>query len=363
MKITKAPETMSSRERVLRTFAYEKTDRVTIGYGGNENVNAALQRALGARDMAQVCEMLGVDYYGVEPPYIGKPLFTAPPNRQVHPLEGSITRWTAHASGGYWSRCDFPLKDADDEAFERYPVPDADDFDYESALERAKDIRARGYAVFIGKAGIPDVINSNSRIMGMEDCLCHLQTGYEPAMHLINRRARSWLGVFERLLDKCGAYVDFMWLGEDMGTQIGPMVSRELYERAMKPIHRDFAQLAVSHGIPSIMHICGSSSWAYEDLIEIGVKGVDSLQPEAVDMSPEYLIKHFSGRLNFRSLISTAGALAYGTPEEVEADCLRILETMTPPGGYHFAPSQAVQDNTPVENVIAAYNTAHSFRL
>ena len=30
-KIEKAPETMSAKERVRRTFAYEKTDRVPIG--------------------------------------------------------------------------------------------------------------------------------------------------------------------------------------------------------------------------------------------------------------------------------------------------------------------------------------------
>lgn len=361
MKIIKAPETMTSRERVLRTFNYEKTDRLTMGYAGNENVNKALQAALGAKNFADVLEMIGVDYYGVEPPYVGPKLFTAPPGRRVHELEGAITRWVEHPSGGYWSRCDFPLKDAEDEAFEAFPVPDPDDFDYDTALERAKDIQGRGYAVFIGKPGIPDIINSSGRIMGMEDALCHLQTGCEPAMRLINRRAQSQLGMLERLLEKCRGYIDFVWLGEDMGTQRGPMVSRELYERAMKPIHRRFAALANSYGLPSMMHTCGSSSWAYEDLIEIGVKGVDSLQPEAADMSPEYLMARFGGRLNFRSLISTAGPLAYGTPAEVDEICQRTIETMNARGGYHFAPSQAVQDNTPAENLVAMYNAGHRY--
>ena len=35
MKIQKAPEHMSSKERVRRTFEFEKTDRVTIGYESN----------------------------------------------------------------------------------------------------------------------------------------------------------------------------------------------------------------------------------------------------------------------------------------------------------------------------------------
>ena len=109
------------------------------------------------------------------------------------------------------------------------------------------------------------------------------------------------------------------------------------------------------------MHTCGSSSWFYEDFIEIGIKGVDTLQPEATNMSPEYLTEHFAGRLNFRGCISTAGPLAYGTPEEVREICRKTLEIMMPHRGYHFAPTHAIQDNTPTENVITMYQIAHQF--
>jgi len=163
----------------------------------------------------------------------------------------------------------------------------------------------------------------------------------------------------ERLLDKCKGYIDFMWLGEDLGTQIAPMISLELYRKTIKPIHKQFADLAAAHGIPSIIHTCGCSSWAYEDFIEIGIKGVDTLQPEAVNMSPKYLTEHFGGRLNFRGCISTAGPLAYGTEEEVRNNCKETLEIMMKHRGYHFAPTHEIQDNTPTENVIAMYQAAH----
>ena len=88
---------------------------------------------------------------------------------------------------------------------------------------------------------------------------------------------------------------------------------------------------------------------------------VDTLQPEAVNMSPRYLAEHFGGRLNFRGCISTAGPLAYGTPEEVDAVCKDTLEVMMPVRGYHFAPTHQIQDNTPVENLIAMYNAAHKY--
>ena len=139
------------------------------------------------------------------------------------------------------------------------------------------------------------------------------------------------------------------------------MISPELYREQIKPIHRQFIDLATSFGLPSIMHSCGSSSWVFEDLIEMGLRGVDTLQPEAANMAPAYLAKHFGGRLNFRGCISTAGPLAYGTAQETEQVCRETLEIMMEVRGYHFAPTHSIQDNSPVENVLAMYQAAHKY--
>ncbi len=360
--INKSKESMSSRERVKKTFNLEKTDRVTIGYEVNSAIHRKLSQALGIPDgnMELVFQALGVDYRSIDAPYTGPRLFSVPENRQVNQLEGSIMNWIEHASGGYWDFCDFPLKDAEDEAFYRFPVPNPDDFDYDAAYETAMSY-GNQYGLYIGNAGFPDIINSNGRIMSMEDILCHLATGNSAALDLVDRRVDFQLKMMERLLDKCKEQIDFMWLGEDLGTQIAPMISLDLYRRMLKPIHKRFADLAKAYKIPVIVHTCGSSSWVYEDFIEIGITGVDTLQPEAANMSPEYLKKNFGGRLCFRGCISTAGPLAYGTVREVEEDCRHTLEIMMEDYGYHFAPTHAIQDNTPVENVIAMYNAAHKY--
>ena len=139
------------------------------------------------------------------------------------------------------------------------------------------------------------------------------------------------------------------------------MISMDLYRKRLKPIHKQFIDLAAAHGLPVIIHTCGSSSWVYEDFLEMGVRGVDTLQPEAANMSPAYLAEHFGGRLNFRGCISTAGPLAYGTEADVDEACRQTLNTLMPYRGYHFAPTHAIQDNTPAENAIAMYNAAHRY--
>ena len=360
--IIKGKETMSSRQRVRKTFEMEKTDRVTVGYDTNEGVHGRFSKALGIPDgnMEKVLQAIGVDYRGIGAPYTGPELHDVPAGRMVNQLEGCIMRWVGHEGGGYWDFCDFPLAYAEDEQFDAFPVPNPDHFDYGASLAHAKSYDNQ-YGLFVGGAGTPDIINSNGRIMGMEDVLCHIATGNEAALRFIARRADFQLKNLERTLDACKGHIDFMWLGEDLGTQIAPMISLDLYRKVLKPIHRTFCDLAKAYGIPVLVHTCGSSSWAYEDFIEIGVRGVDTLQPEAADMSPSYLTEHFGGRLCFRGCISTAGPLAYGSAIDVERNCRETLEIMMPHRGYHFAPTHQIQDNTPEENIIAMYNAAHAF--
>lgn len=360
--INKCKETMTSKERVLKTFNLEKTDRVTIGYEGNGNITQNLIRELNAKDYDDMLDRLGVDYRGVMPSYIGSELFKQLPDRRTDHIEGCYMRWVEHQTGGYWDFCDFPLRGASDEEIAAFPVPDPNDFDIQAVYDYIQSLDGK-YAVYIGHAGVPDVINSNGRIMGMEDVLVHLALENEEALNFFNRRADMYLHMMDRTLDKCRGMIDFMWLGEDLGTQIAPMISLEMYRRTIKPLHKKFTELAKAYDVPAIMHTCGSSSWAYEDMIEIGIKGVDTLQPEAVNMSPRYLKEKFGDRLCFRGCISTAGPLAYGTAAETREYCKNTLEIMMQGYGYHFAPTHCIQDNSPIENVIAMYQAAHDFGI
>lgn len=113
--------------------------------------------------------------------------------------------------------------------------------------------------------------------------------------------------------------------------------------------------------IPVMIHSCGSSSWAYEDFVDMGITVVDTLQPEAKDMAPAYLKRQFGGRLAFHGCISTAGPVATGTVKETVDYCRRTLGVMMPGGGYCFAPTHLLQDNSPTDNVVAMYATAREY--
>jgi len=349
-----------SRERVLATFASAEADRVPINYHSNPGLDTRLKQhfGLGPRDREGLLRALNVDFRMVNAPYAGPRLHEERPGIRVD-MWGIHRRYVDHGSGGYWDYCDFPLREAGEEEVAAWPLPDPDDFDYSQAAERC---RAHGeFAVGVGSAGFGDIINSTGMLRTMEQSLVDLATDDPAGLLLVDRRHAVQLEVLRRTIEAAGGRVDFLKIGEDLGTQIAPMVSPELFRRHIRPRHQKFIDLARSFDLPVMIHTCGSSSWAYEDFIEMGINVVDTLQPEAANMSPRYLKETFGGRLAFHGCISTAGILAHGSVADVEKEVRETLEIMMPGGGYCLAPTHAMQDNTPTENAVAMYRAAMEY--
>ena len=356
--------TMNSKERVLAAFHHQVSDRVPINYLANPGIDLKLKQHfhLAPDDQEGLAEVLQVDFRNLEAPYCGPVLHPVDPAKGIiTDLWGDRMRWVEHESGGYWDFCEFPLQDATEEMVAEWPMPSPDDFDYSNIAEACR--RYRGFAVSAGNPGMADVINSNGRIRGMEQTLIDLVTDDPAGALLTRRRTQIQLEVLRRTLEAAKGGIDFLWIGEDLGTQIAPMVSLETYRTQLKPIHESYIALAKSFDIPVMVHSCGSSSWVFPEWIEMGVSVVDTLQPEAAAMEPRYLKETFGNDLAFHGCISTAGALTFGTPDEVRRVCRETLEIMTPGGGYCFAPTHMIQDNTPLENVLTMYRTAQEFRM
>lgn len=351
--------TMTAKERVLTAFAHQEPDRVPINYLANPGIDARIKAHFGlaADDNEGLLQALKVDFRGVGPYYVGPRLFPEMPGRNVDPCWGIRTRWVEHESGGYWDFCDFPLQEATMEEIEAWPMPSADDFEYGHI--KAACAQYQDYCVTY--CIMPDIINMTGMLRTMEQVLVDLATEDEAGLRYLDRRLAVQCEIAARTLEAAGGGIDLLWLGEDLGSQNSPICSLDLFRRVIRPRHQPFVDLARTWGIHAMEHTCGSSSWAYDDFIEMGITVVDTLQPEAKDMAPAYLKGRFGDRLSFHGCISTAGPLAYGTVEDVVRDARETLEIMMPGGGYAFAPTHMIQDNTPTENVVAMYEAATTY--
>ncbi|MCE5278734.1 MAG: hypothetical protein LLG03_11975 [Planctomycetaceae bacterium] len=357
MNLRKA-DTMTSKERVMTTFAHQEPDRVPVNYFANGGINRNLMEYFGlaADDWGGLTNLLGVDFRGVGAWYTGPRLHAEIAGRGVDPCWGIRTRWIQHDSGGYMDYCDFPLAGADEETIANWPMPNPDHYDYSKVAEHCDSVK--DFAVFNGGAGLPDIINSTGMIRTMEQVLVDLITDEPAGLLLIDRKLEIALKVLERTLEAAKGKIDFIWMGEDLGTQRSPIMSLELFRKHIRPRHQKVIDIAKAYNLPTLIHTCGSSSWSYPDMIEMGITGVDTLQPEAVNMSPRYLKDHFGKQLFFHGCISTAGPVAKGSVEDMKAECRSTLDIMMPGGGYCFSPAHCLQDNSKPENVAAMYEMA-----
>ena len=349
---------MTSKERALTAFAHDIPDRVPINYFANPGIDGRLKKHFGLKenDAEGLRQQLGVDFRGVNPPYTGPKLHADVPTRTVD-MWGIHRRWIEHPSGGYWDYCDFPLQEADEETIALWPMPNPDDFDYGAALAPCETFRE--YCLVHGGPGLGDIINSTGMIRTMEQTLVDLVTDDPAGLLYLRRKTKVQLECSRRMLEAGKGKIDLMWIGEDLGTQRGPLIGVDLYRKHLRPIHQQFVDLARSYDLPVMIHSCGSSSWAFDDFLDMGIGIADTLQPEAKDMAPAYLKERYGDRMAFHGCMSTAGPVAYGTVAETEQNAQRILEIMMPGGGYAFAPTHQLQDNSPTENVVALYETAH----
>ncbi|MCG3181384.1 MAG: hypothetical protein BIFFINMI_03772 [Phycisphaerae bacterium] len=348
---------MTPRQRVQATFAGRPADRVPVNYLCNEGIDRRLKSHFGlARDDAEgLRRALGVDFRSVNPRYTGPKLHADPPGVTADDW-GIRRRWVEHEAGGYWDYCDWPLRDATVEQVDAWPMPDPDDYDYAGVADACR--RFDDYYILAGHPGIGDSINSCGMLRTMEQVLIDLATDEPAGLRLMDRRCEINREIMRRTLAAADGRIDMLWIGEDLGTQRGPTLSLAMFRKHIRPRLQRFVDVAAEFDVPVMIHSCGSSSWAFEDFIDMGIRAADTLQPEARDMAPADLKRRFGGRLAFHGMISTAGAVTYGRPIDVVEDVRRTLEIMKPGGGYALAPTHQLQDNSPTENVLALYEAA-----
>ena len=357
-----AKKTMTSRERALTAFNHREPDRVPCTYRSNPGLDARLKEHFGlaADDGDGLMDALDIDMRGIRIPYIGLPMHAEVPERRVNPEWGFRTRWIEHGSGGYWDFCDFPLAALDEETAANWPMPSPDDYDYASVPERCRRYEDR--CIYVGGAGLCDVLNKCTMLRGMEVTLMSLLVEDPATLRLTDRRLDIELEITRRTIEAAQGRIDLMYIGDDLGGQSGPLINMDMYRRVFRPRHKRFVDLARSFDLPIMMHSDGSVSWIYDELLDMGITIADAVQTECHDMEAASLKKRFGDRMSFHGCISTGGPLAFGTPDEVEEDVRKMMEIMKPGGGFCLAPTHLMQDNTPTENALRLYEACRKYR-
>ena len=148
-------------------------------------------------------------------------------------------------------------------------------------------------------------------------------------------------------------------MGDDFGSQNGPLVSPGMWEQFLQNGFAAYAKLARDQSIRVMHHTCGSVRPIIPLMMASGLDVLQSLQPEAADMDPASLKADFGDRLAFHGGISIQQALPFGRPEDIRIEVGDRVEALAPGGGYIFCTSHNIQADVPVENAEALF---HAYR-
>lgn len=142
--------------------------------------------------------------------------------------------------------------------------------------------------------------------------------------------------------------------GDDFGTQDTTLFSKETFREFFLPRIKRYWQVFNDAGLPIMLHSCGCLTDFLGDLIDIGLRVLEPVQP---CMDLEFLKREYGKDLVFWGGIETQNYLPFGTPEQVKENARKTIRTLGKGGGLIIAPSQEVMNDVPIENVKALVET------
>ncbi len=184
--------------------------------------------------------------------------------------------------------------------------------------------------------------------VGMEDALIYMITDPEFVHELLDKILEFNL----KVIDIFNEYpFDAIYFGDDWGQQRGMIMGAPLWREFIKPRMKQMYERAKKNGKFVIQHSCGDVQEIFPDLIEIGLDCYQTVQPEIYDLRG--IKEQFGSELCFWGAISTQRDLPRLTPDKIRTVIDETVEIMGKGGGYILAPTHAIPQDVPPENVIA----------
>ncbi len=184
--------------------------------------------------------------------------------------------------------------------------------------------------------------------LGMEDALVYMITEPEFVHALLDKILEFNL----KVIDIFNEYpFDGIYFGDDWGQQKGMIMGAPLWRAFIKPRMEVMYRRAKQNGKFVLQHSCGDIQEIFEDLIEIGLDCYQTVQPEIYDL--QEIKEKYGDRLSFWGTISTQQALPRLSPAEIETVISDTVAVMKQGGGFIIAPTHAIPQDVPVENLMA----------
>jgi len=343
---------MTSRERVLAAFEHAEPDRVPCWCGASVEFWEKAKRELKLDDEG-LRVRFGDDFRRVLAEYVG-------PEVALSEQATSRTVFGIERQGlGYGQPIQHPLANATIKQAHDYPWPDPNWINA-SKIRAETLIYKKEYAI-LGGDWSPfwhDAID----LLGMENLYMKMYDEPEFVDAVMQHIVDYYTAANQRIFDAAADCIDIFFVGNDFGSQNGPLLSPELFQRFILPHLSRLTDLGHSYGLAVQLHCCGGFAPLISLLIEAGLDGLHSVQPSCHGMDLRELKANFGQKILFNGAIDSHHVLIEGTPKTVRAKTHEVLDIMMPGGGYVAGASHdTILEETPVENVLAMFDTVREY--
>ena len=349
---------MTPRERVGAALEHCQPDFTPCDYFATPEIRGRLIEHFGlaGREITDnmVAECLGTDIRYVKPPYVGPPLPTFD-DGSVMNIWGVRRRPVGNEYGEYAEPVGTPYAWTTVEEAEDFPWPNPDDYDFGAIPALCEQYP--GMAIAAGDFGVQDFINGVAFGRGVEQVLLDIATEDPVYLYLVEKRHRFYMRYIERTLEAGAGRIDLVLCGDDFGSQRGPLISPATFDRLFAPRKREFFDMVHAHGAKVTHHCCGSSRALIPRFIDCGMDALQTIQTRAAGMNPYELKAEFGGRIALHGAVDVQGWLQRSTPAQIAVEVNRLMDEVGAGGGCIIAPSHQIQPDTPLENVLAFYDT------
>ena len=357
---------MNSKERVLKAVSHISTDRIPVDYWSRSDVTNNLISYLSLNSEEELYKRLGIDFRKI-PINMHDPIFEKKVTGILKGNSGSCGRkYIIYNDGRFEDEWGIVRRLGSDKMYEQWvsgpfvSTKDLDSFSWPdlNSFDSVQTLRSRVLAyqkqfALIGSIDLPFKICWHMR--GFENYLCDMTLDPIFAKNLTKRIA---IYQKEKGMRFIRAGVDIIGIYGDLAMQDRLLMNPNTWREIEKPILVEMIKTFKKEN-PNILiffHSDGNLTELIPDFIEIGVDIINPIQPECMD--PVEIKRKYGNQITMHGTISLQKTLPKGSVEDVKREIYERIETCGKNGGLIICSSNLLQNDIPLENIVAMYDAA-----
>ena len=196
---------------------------------------------------------------------------------------------------------------------------------------------------------------------GLDHCVRMVEEP-EAVMAENEQLLRDYTARAGKVIEALGRYVQLLAICDDMGMQNGPLCRPSVVEQCVAPYLKRFCDFVHRHSdLKIFLHSCGSIRAFLPMLADCGVDVLNPVQISAAEMDPAALKRDFGDRFVFwGGGCDTQKVLSFKTPAEVAAHVRGLTRTFKRGGGFVFNQVHNILGNVSPENIVAMFDAAYA---